>query len=184
MVSPSPTTGRALIVNKNERKRLALVGNPNAGKTTLFNALTGSNQYVGNWPGKTVERKEGVLSLNGMSFSVIDLPGAYSLTAYSEEETITRDALLDAPPDLVLVILDAANLERHLYLAIQVLEMHLPVIVVLNMTDQAEKQGLSIDAQTLSARLGGQPVIHMVASKGVGLENLKVLIKQVCSGQP
>ncbi len=171
-------------MNHNRNQRLALVGNPNAGKTTLFNALTGSNQYVGNWPGKTVERKEGILSLNGLSFSVIDLPGAYSLTAYSEEETITRDALLDDPPDLVLVILDAANVERHLYLAVQVLEMQLPVIVVLNMTDQAEKQGLSIDPQILSSRLGGWPVVRMVASKGEGLEKLKLAIQRVCSSGP
>jgi ferrous iron transport protein B len=164
-------------------QRLALVGNPNAGKTTLFNALTGSNQYVGNWPGKTVERKEGNFSLNGLSFSVVDLPGAYSLTAYSEEEAITRDALLDAPPDLVLVILDAANIERHLYLAVQVMEMHLPVIVVLNMTDQAEKLGLSIDTELLSTRLGGQPVVRTVASKGEGLQDLKDAILQVSRTQ-
>jgi ferrous iron transport protein B len=163
--------------------RLALVGNPNAGKSTIFNALTGSNQYVGNWPGKTVERKEGTLSLNGSSFSVIDLPGAYSLTACSEEETITRDALLEEPPDLVLVVLDAANLERHLYLAVQVLEMQLPAILILNMSDQAEKQGLLIDTQLLSTKLGGWPVIPTTAAKGVGLDQLKEAIQHVAIGE-
>ncbi len=164
-------------------RRLALVGNPNAGKSTIFNALTGSNQYVGNWPGKTVARKEGTFSLNGSSCSVIDLPGAYSLTAYSEEETITRDALLDDPPDVVLVVLDAANLERHLYLAVQVLEMQLPAILILNMSDQAEKQGLTIDAQRLSTKMGGWPVISTSAAKGVGLDLLKEAIQKVALGK-
>ncbi|MEJ2012322.1 MAG: ferrous iron transport protein B [Anaerolineales bacterium] len=158
--------------------RIALVGNPNSGKTTLFNALTGAHQHVGNWPGKTVERKQGWMKLNGRMFSVLDLPGTYSLTAYSEEECIARDALLDAPPDLVLVVLDACNLERHLYLGLQVLEMGLPTILALNMSDLAEKEGGSIDCQALAAHLGGVPVVSIAARFGTGLPDLKTAIER------
>jgi ferrous iron transport protein B len=157
---------------------IALVGNPNSGKTTLFNALTGAHQHVGNWPGKTVERKQGWMHANGRTFSIIDLPGTYSMTAYSEEECIARDALLDAPPDLVLVILDACNLERHLYLGLQVLEMGLPTIMVLNMSDLAQKQGRRINCQTLTSRLGGVPVVSIAARFGTGLPDLKAEIER------
>jgi len=157
--------------------RLALVGNPNTGKTTIFNALTGSHQHVGNWPGKTVERKQGTFRLDDLRLSIIDLPGTYSLTAYSEEECIARDALLDDPPDLALVVLDACNLERHLYLGLQVLETGLPAIIILNMSDLAEKQnGGQIDHEKLSERLGGVPVVPVAARQGVGLAELKVQI--------
>jgi len=155
---------------------LALVGNPNSGKTTLFNALTGSRQHVGNWPGKTVERKRGMLRLNGALLTVEDLPGTYSLSAYSEEECIARDALLDAPPDLLLIVLDACHLERHLYLALQVLEIGRPAIVVLNMLDLAEKQGLRLDPAALSHSLNGVPVVALSARSGAGLAELKAEI--------
>jgi ferrous iron transport protein B len=158
---------------------LALVGNPNTGKTTLFNALTGSHQHVGNWPGKTVERKQGLLHLNGTTISVIDLPGTYSLSAYSEEECIARDALLNAPPDLALVVLDACNLERHLYLGLQMLETGIPVILVVNMCDLAEKRGLHIDTEVLSNRLGDIPVVPVAAKCGDGLDELKATIERL-----
>ena len=136
--------------------RVALVGNPNAGKSTIFNALTGSHQHVGNWPGKTVEKKEGKFKYGDYEIEVVDLPGTYSLTAYS----------------LVVVVVDAANLERNLYLTVQVLELGVPVIVALNMSDVADGRGLKIDQTMLSQGLKS-PVVRTAASKGEGLEVLK-----------
>ena len=117
---------------------IALAGNPNCGKTTLFNALTGSSQYVGNWPGVTVEKKEGKLKGN-KSVSIMDLPGIYSLSPYTLEEVVTRNYLLDEKPDVILNIVDASNLERNLYLTTQLLEIGIPVVVALNMMDMVEK---------------------------------------------
>ena len=116
---------------------IALAGNPNCGKTTLFNALTGSSQYVGNWPGVTVEKKEGKLKGN-KSVSIMDLPGIYSLSPYTLEEVVTRNYLLDEKPDVILNIVDASNLERNLYLTTQLLEIGIPVVVALNMMDMVE----------------------------------------------
>ncbi len=110
---------------------IALAGNPNVGKSTLFNALTGSHQHVGNWPGKTVEKKEGNLTVRGQEVVVVDLPGTYSLSAYSVEEMIARDFLVDARPNAVVAVVDASNLERNLYLVTQLLELELPLILVL-----------------------------------------------------
>lgn len=152
---------------------IALAGNPNAGKTTVFNVLTRSNQHVGNWPGKTVERKQGTWRVNGLEIDVIDLPGTYSLTAYTVEEVIARDYLLQTPPDVVVVVVDAAHLERNLYLVVQMLEMQLRTVVVLNMSDIAESKGIRIDADSLSVQLGGVPVVRVVATKGVGLDGLR-----------
>lgn len=152
---------------------VALAGNPNAGKTTVFNALTGSKQHVGNWPGKTVERKHGVWRVNGSEIEVIDLPGTYSLTAYSEEEVITRDYLITSPPDIVVVVVDAAHLERNLYLVVQVLELPLDTILALNMSDIADSKGVRIDSDALSDHLGGIPIVRVAATKGVGLEDLR-----------
>ncbi len=152
--------------------RVALVGNPNAGKSTIFNALTGSHQHVGNWPGKTVEKKEGKFKYGDYEIEVVDLPGTYSLTAYSPEEVIARDYILNEKPDLVVVVVDAANLERNLYLTVQVLELGVPVIVALNMSDVADGRGLKIDQTMLSQGLKS-PVVRTAASKGEGLEVLK-----------
>jgi ferrous iron transport protein B len=154
---------------------IALAGNPNAGKSTLFNALTGARQHVGNWPGKTVEKKEGTWQHDGLEYEVVDLPGTYSLTAYSLEEIIARDYIVDEHPDVVVTVMDAANLERNLYLVVQILEMGAKVVVALNMSDIAESRGIKIDVPKLSQALGA-PVVPTVASKGQGLDRLQETI--------
>jgi ferrous iron transport protein B len=154
---------------------IALAGNPNAGKSTLFNALTGARQHVGNWPGKTVEKKEGTWQHDGLEYEVVDLPGTYSLTAYSLEEVIARDYIVDEKPDVVVTVVDSANLERNLYLVVQILEMGARVVVALNMSDLAESRGIKIDVPMLSQALGA-PVVPTVASKGQGLDRLKETI--------
>lgn len=155
--------------------RIALAGNPNAGKTTIFNALTGSNQHVGNWPGKTVEQKTGKFRFAGCEVELVDLPGTYSLSAYSPEEVIARDYILNESPDLVAIVVDAANLERNLYLAVQVLELEVPSFIVLNMIDMAETRGFEIDIDQLSRTLQ-VPVITAVARKGRGIKEIKELM--------
>jgi len=155
--------------------RIALAGNPNAGKSTIFNALTGSNQHVGNWPGKTVEQKTGRFRYAGYDIEVVDLPGTYSLSAYSPEEMIARNFIINESPDLVLIVVDAANLERNLYLAVQVLELEVPSVMVLNMFDMAEARGFQIDIDHLSHALQ-VPVLPAVARKGRGIDALKELI--------
>lgn len=155
--------------------QVALVGNPNAGKSTIFNALTGEQQHVGNWPGKTVEKKEGTFSANGTICHIVDLPGTYSLTAYSLEEIITRDYLIQESPDVVIAVVDAANLERNLYLVVQLIELGAPLLLTLNMSDVAEARGLKINCEALSIRLG-VPVFETVASQGRGLAELKAHI--------
>jgi len=150
---------------------IALAGNPNSGKTTLFNELTGSHQHVGNYPGVTVEKKEGTFVNNGYRMSVVDLPGTYSLTAYSLEEVVARDFLVNKKPEVVIDIVDASNLERNLYLVIQFLEMGLPVCIALNMVDVAKKRGIEIDIEKLSTLLG-IPVIPTVARSGLGKKEL------------
>ena len=160
-------------MRRNTDLTIALAGNPNAGKTTVFNRLTGSRQHTGNWPGKTIERKSGWYKHAGMWIEVVDLPGTYSLAAYSEEEIVARDFLLEGQADVVVVVVDASNLERNLYLVVQILELQLPVIVALNMTDMAEMIGFEIDSDDLSDGLGDVPVIRMVAARGKGVEELK-----------
>lgn len=151
---------------------VALAGNPNCGKTSIFNQLTKSHQHVGNWPGKTVEKKEGTFEHKGEKITVVDLPGTYSLSAFSVEEIIARDFIMNARPDVVVTVLDASNLERNLYLAVQILELGARLIVDLNMSDVAQANGLEIDVEQLSDALQSS-VIQTVANKGTGLEDLK-----------
>lgn len=160
-----------------KRITVALAGNPNSGKTTVFNNLTGSHQHVGNWPGVTVEKKEGSCSYQGYNVRVVDLPGVYSLTAYSPDEVVARNFIVDEKPDAVVDIVDASNLERNLYLAVQLLEMGARLIVALNMMDEADSRKYRIDAEELS-RLLGAPVVPMVANHNQGTEELlKKIIK-------
>ena len=163
------------------RLTVALIGNPNAGKTTVFNNLTGAHQHVGNWPGVTVERKEGVREHDGCLINVVDLPGVYSLTAYSPDEMIARDFVVDERPDVIVDIVDASNLERNLYLAVQLLEMGANLVVALNMMDMAEGRHYSIDLEALSRHLG-VPVVPMVASHNRGTDQLLCAIVHAAGG--
>ncbi len=151
--------------------KFALAGNPNSGKTTLFNNLTGSTAHVGNWPGVTVDKKEGVYKKCAEPIAIIDLPGIYSLSPYTSEEIIARNYILDEKPDCVINIIDATNLERNLYLTTQIMEIDVPVILALNMIDAVEKRGDSIDANELEKRLG-IPVVKISALKNRGLDKL------------
>ena len=152
-------------------KRFALAGNPNCGKTTLFNSLTGSTAHVGNWPGVTVDKRDGVYKKCAEPVAIIDLPGIYSLSPYTPEEVIARNYILDEKPDCVINIVDATNLERNLYLSTQILEMDVPVVIALNMMDAVEKAGDKIDANELEKRLG-VPVVKISALKEQGLQDL------------
>jgi ferrous iron transport protein B len=167
-------------------RRIALAGNPNAGKTTLFNALTGLKQHVGNYPGVTVEKKEGRLSLHGGEALLLDLPGTYSLSPKSPDEAIARDVLLglhgDLLPDAVVIVVDASNLERNLFLATQILELGLPSVIALNMTDVAKTHGKAVDAALLSRELG-VPVVECVAVREIGLDKLRSVLDSVIEDQ-
>ena len=151
--------------------RFALAGNPNSGKTTLFNGLTGSTAHVGNWPGVTVDKKEGVYKKCPEPISVVDLPGIYSLSPYTPEEVISRNFILDEKPDCVINIIDATNLERNLYLSTQILEIDVPMVIALNMIDEVERNGDVIDAKKLEEKIG-VPVVEISALKGKGLDEL------------
>jgi ferrous iron transport protein B len=151
---------------------LALAGNPNAGKTSIFNALTGARQHVGNWPGKTVARAEGTFRHGDLVGRIVDLPGTYSLSAFSPEEVIARDYLLSGEAQVILDVVDATNLERNLYLTAQLLELGLPLVLALNISDSARALGLRIDTRRLGALLGGIPVIETVGHRGRGLDEL------------
>ena len=161
---------------------VALAGNPNAGKTTIFNRLTGARQKVGNWPGVTVEKKEGELRIGDRLFRIVDLPGIYSLTPYSLEEVIARNFILEEGPRIILNVVDASNLERNLYLTVQLMELGKPMVLALNMIDVAKARGLYVDAETLS-RLLGIPVVPTVGTKGLGMEDLVETLMAVVEGQ-
>lgn len=165
----------------NPTLHIALAGNPNCGKTTLFNLITGANGYVGNWPGVTVEKKEAPLSRD-KGVLITDLPGIYSLSPYSPEERVSRDYLMSGEADVVVQVLDATNLERNLYLALQVIETGLPVVVALNMADLVEKSGDKIDAPALEKSLGC-PVVMISALKNKGVEELIAAAKRTATAQ-
>ncbi|WP_297128471.1 ferrous iron transport protein B [uncultured Eubacterium sp.] len=162
--------------------KIALAGNPNCGKTTLFNALTGSNQYVGNWPGVTVEKKEGKLKKHS-DVTITDLPGIYSLSPYTIEEIVARDYLINEKPDAVLNIIDGTNLERNLYLTTQVLELGIPVVVAVNMMDVVKKNGDKINIQELSRQLAC-PVFEISALKGTGIKEVANAAVEAASREP
>jgi ferrous iron transport protein B len=156
---------------------IALAGNPNSGKTTIFNNLTGARQKVGNWPGVTVEKKEGTATYNGYTIRVVDLPGTYSLTAYSQEEIIARNYIIEEKPDLVVDVIDASNLERNLYLASQLIDLGVKLVFALNMVDLAQSRGQIIYHEQL-ALLMGVPIIPTVGTKNQGTtELLEAIVK-------
>mgnify|MGYP000201382866 CR=1 FL=1 len=150
---------------------VGFIGNPNCGKTTLFNAFTGANLKVANWPGVTVEKKEGKTFYNGQDFKLIDLPGIYSLTSYTMEETVSRNCIMSNEVDVIVDVIDASSLERNLYLALQLIELGKPVILALNMMDIVEERGMEIDLHRLPEMLG-VPVIPVSARKKSGLSIL------------
>ena len=154
-----------------DKKTIAIIGNPNSGKTTLFNRLTGSNQHVGNWPGVTVDRKTGHICHDGAGIDIVDLPGIYSLSPYTQEEIIAREFVLSDELDGILNIVDAANIERNLYLTLQLVALGLPMVVALGFMDDVRAQGIEIDCEEMSARLG-VPVVPISAKKGENMHDL------------
>jgi ferrous iron transport protein B len=164
-------------------KYIALIGNPNVGKTVIFNALTGSRQHVGNWPGVTVEKKEGSMKYVGQEYHIVDLPGTYSLTPHAVDERIARDYLLNEKPDVVVDIVDASNLERNLYLTSLLMEAGVKIIMVLNKMDAAQENGYNINVKQLSDILG-YTVIPATATKGEGIQELKEAIYHTASDEP
>jgi ferrous iron transport protein B len=162
---------------------VALAGNPNTGKSTVFNALTGLRQHTGNWPGKTVARAEGFFTVGGDRFKLVDLPGTYSLQAASTDEEVARDMLLFGRPDVTVIVLDATRLERNLYLALQVLEITPHVVVCLNLMDEARRVGIGVDPEALSRSLG-VPVVPAAARQGEGVDALRAAIREMAHGRP
>lgn len=160
---------------------LALAGNPNTGKSTVFNYLTGLRQHTGNWPGKTVARAEGSYTYHGAKYKIVDLPGTYSLLSRSEDEEIARNFILFGRPDVTVIVTDATRLERNLNLTLQILEITDKAVMVLNLMDEARSHGVELDADALSARLG-IPVVKAAAREGEGMEELMQLIEGVAKG--
>ncbi|MBW1781708.1 MAG: ferrous iron transport protein B [Deltaproteobacteria bacterium] len=162
---------------------IALSGNPNAGKTTVFNAITGARQHIANYPGVTVEKKYGTIVHKGREIEVVDLPGTYSLTAYSLEELVARDFVINERPDLVVDIVDASSLDRHLYLAVQFKELGVPLVIALNMMDLAASRGIMVDPQALSSHFG-TPVVPMVARSNKGIQDLLDRVVEAADEKP
>ena len=150
---------------------VALAGNPNSGKTTIFNALTGTRQHAANYPGVTVEKKEGTCKTDGYEIKIVDLPGTYSLTAFSVEELVARNFIIDQHPDVVIDVVDASNLERNLYLATQLIEMNVPLVLAFNMSDIARQRGFKFNLDKLSD-LFGAPIVETEGNKNEGIKNL------------
>jgi ferrous iron transport protein B len=161
---------------------VALAGNPNVGKSTVFNALTGLRQHTGNWPGKTVARAEGGFEFNGKRFKIVDLPGTYSLLSASDDEEVARDFILFGKPDCTVVVVDATMLERNLNLVLQVLEITDKVVVCLNLIDEARRKGISVDHRSLARHLG-VPVVPTSARYGEGLGLLMRSVAEVIQGE-
>jgi GTPase len=160
---------------------VALAGNPNTGKSTLFNALTGLKQHTGNWPGKTVSRAEGGFEFNKVRYKLVDLPGTYSLLSASHDEEVARDFLLFGRPDATVVVVDATSLERNLNLVLQMLEITDRVVVAVNLMDEAKRKGLEVDVRSLSRDLG-VPAVPVIARTGEGLHALLETVDAVCAG--
>lgn len=161
---------------------LALAGNPNVGKTTVFNALTGLRQHTGNWPGKTVVRAEGSFQYGSKKYKVVDLPGTYSLLATTDDEEVARDFILFGQPDVTVIVADATRLERNLNLVLQVLDITDRAVVCLNLIDEARRHGIEVDDRTLARELG-VPVVPTSARVGVGIPQLLQMIHQVATGE-
>lgn len=161
---------------------VALAGNPNTGKSTVFNSLTGLKQHTGNWPGKTVTRAEGGFEFNHMRYKLVDLPGTYSLLSASQDEEVARNFLLFGQPDCTLVVTDATALERNLNLVLQVMEITDKVVVVVNLMDEARRKGLEVDARSLARDLG-VPAVPITARTGEGMQTLLSTMEQVITGE-
>lgn len=161
---------------------IALAGNPNSGKSTIFNNLTGARQHVGNYPGVTVEKKEGKLQFKNYEINVVDLPGTYGLSAYSEDEAVARDFIINDKPDVIIQIVDSSNLERNLYLGTQLMELEVPLIFVMNMSDIAQKKGQTIDYEKLSDFLGA-PIVMAVGNKNIGTSDILNSIVSIYEGK-
>ncbi len=160
---------------------VALAGNPNTGKSTVFNSLTGLKQHTGNWPGKTVTRAEGGFAYNDKKFKIVDLPGTYSLLSTSTDEEVARDFILFGQPDVTIIVVDATRLERNLNLTLQVLEITNRAVLCLNLIDEAERRGIEIDERELTRQLG-IPVVATAARQNVGIDNLLKAVFDVASG--
>ncbi|HEO63717.1 MAG TPA: ferrous iron transport protein B, partial [Candidatus Omnitrophica bacterium] len=167
---------------RNRKIVIALAGNPNSGKSTIFNNLTGARQHVGNYPGVTVEKKEGKLSFQDYEINVVDLPGTYSLSAYSEDEIVARDFIIKEKPDVIVDIVDSSNLERNLYLVTQFMELEVPLVLAMNMSDMAEKKGQSLDYEQLSELLG-IAIVPTVGNKNIGTKDLLETVIKVYEGK-
>jgi len=166
------------ILPKRDTKIIALAGNPNTGKSTIFNRLTGLKQHTGNWPGKTVTRAEGTFEIQDEEYTLIDLPGTYSLLSTSEDEEIARDFILFGNPDATVIVCDASVLERNLNLAFQIMQITNRCILCVNLIDEAKRKGIEIDKETLERELG-IPVVLTNARSGEGIEELKEIIYQI-----